>query len=677
MKEKKQLPQWLIPALFPAVLIYYETVLRLFSIHGIFHSGTVYTLLFCLVYGLIGWLFATVSSRKWVNFTVSLVFVTAAMVPFLVEYFVYRQFKIFYDLNTMLAGASDALTDYRKELFAMVFTWEGIGCILLFLLPPVAYGIFGWRYSVPEKLNWTKRLATGALCIAVFGGALFGISRTDGLSRIYEKEYNYQDAVGSFGLLTGLRLDVPVWLSGGTSGGFEIEEPPVIPTIPQPTTTPTQPPQETTAPEETLETTAPTEPPVVYTPNALDIDFASLKASGTKKELNAYLATLTPTMKNEYTGLFAGKNLIFITAEAFSAEVIDPQRTPTLYRLATQGMQFTDFYQPCSAGTTGGEYQNLFGLQPTAGGESLKETADHLNYFTMGSQLDRLGYYGKAFHNHSAYFYDRHKTHKNLGYSDGFMGMGKGMEKYVKETWPESDVSMFKGTLPTYIDKQPFNVYYMTVSGHSNYNRWENYMSDIHWDRVADLDYSSTVKGYLAANMELEDSLTYLVAELEKAGIADDTVVVIASDHYPYGLSKAALAELYGFEYSNYLERDHSRLIIWSGCLEDQEPIVVDTPTSSLDILPTLSNLFGTAFDSRLMPGRDVFSEAPALVFNMNYDWKTEYGTYISKTGKFTPADPELVIPEGYVESIKTIVRNKMRLCSGILITDYYRYLFG
>ena len=143
------------------------------------------------------------------------------------------------------------------------------------------------------------------------------------------------------------------------------------------------------------------------------------------------------------------------------------------------------------------------------------------------------------------------------------------------------------------------------------------------------------------------------MSELEKAGIADDTVICISSDHFPYGLEDAELAELYGFKPSSTLERDTSRLILWCGELEKYDPIVVSSPTFSLDILPTLSNLFGTEFDSRLMVGRDVFSDAPALVFNTNYDWKTEYGTYYAKNGKFEPRTPNTVVPDDYVKNIK------------------------
>ena len=97
------------------------------------------------------------------------------------------------------------------------------------------------------------------------------------------------------------------------------------------------------------------------------------------------------------------------------------------------------------------------------------------------------------------------------------MGYGNGMEKYVEPCRPQSDYQMFTGTVPTFIDKQPFNIYYMTVSGHSNYTPGSNDMTEKNWDRVKDLTCSAKVKGYIAANLELEDAVAYLVEELEKA----------------------------------------------------------------------------------------------------------------------------------------------------------------
>lgn len=675
----------MIALLYPLVLFYFEAVFRLSLGQELWKPGTLFMLLFTVALGGIVWLLATVSKRKWVNSLITQIYLIVAALPFIIEYFIYRKFKVLYDLNTSLGGAKDAVGDFQEDIWAMVFSQDGMIRIILLLLPALLFAIFGWKFAAARKAHRKGRIVMVTAIVAAFAAGVVGVNRNERLRLITQEEYSFQSVVEELGLITGITLDAKQMIApSGAQGNFEHNATIPVVTIPPTTealeqTTGFDPDGHTTTPPET--TPEITEPPVVYTPNVMDIDFATLEGRGYYAQLNEYVASLTPTMKNAYTGLFEGKNLIFITAEAFTAEVIDPELTPTLYRLANQGIQFLDYYQPSGSGTTGGEYQNVFGLLPTKSGMSFKTTADYCNYFTMGSQLDRLGYYGKAFHNHDYTYYDRHITHNNLGYSDGFMGFGNGLEKYITNQWPKSDLEMMQATVPMYIDKQPFNIYYMTVSGHSRYTRGSNSMTKKNWHRVEHLDCSDVVKGYLAANLELEDAMTYLVEQLELAGIADDTVIVIASDHFPYGLDDNTgdsklqyLSELYGNKVKDNFYRDHNRLIIWSGCLEDMEPIVVDSPTSSLDILPTLSNLFGTEFDSRLMVGRDVFSDAPAIVFNSSGNWKTEYGTYLN--GKFYPADDAMEIPEGYVAGVKAIVNNKIRYCTLLLKVDYFGYLF-
>lgn len=652
--------------LFPASVLYFEILFRLFTGGNIFSLSFFPLLFFSLAYGGIGYVLSSLHKDKCVNKRIAAVLLFLACIPYIVQFLIFKQFKQFYDINTVTGGAGDALSGFFSDIIRLIFVQGGIFVIILFLLPFVLYLIFGSRILPAVRGNAAARiisLSSSAVCFLLALAIVFG----SGIyAPVYYEQYNFQSAVSNFGLITGMRLDMENKLFG-REVAFEENG-------------------DSSYQSESSGSGEPADNPVSYDYNSTDIDFEGLdqNASSQIKAINEYVRSLTPSRKNEYTGLFKGKNLIMITAEAFSAEVINPELTPTLYRLAAKGINFTDYYQPSSAGTTGGEYQNIFGMLPTDGGMSLKNTAGHLNYYTMGSQLNRLGYYGKAFHNNNYTYYDRDITHNNLGYSDGFMGYGNGMEQYVENRWPQSDYEMISGTLPTYIDRQPFNVYYMTVSGHSSYTRTGNSMTSRHWDRVKDLPYSDTVKGYLAANLDFEDALAYLVKELEAKGIADDTVICISSDHFPYGLDSDAalgnmpyLSELYGYNVTNYFERDHSCLIIWSGCLEKLEPIVVDAPTFSLDILPTLSNLFGTEFDSRLLPGRDALSGAEALVFNTNYDWKTDLGTYYAASGSFVPKDEMTVVPDGYVDSVKTKVRNKIKYCKGVLDTDYFRYIFG
>ena len=682
--QKKRSHHLFTALLFPAVLFYYETVFRLTTVRGFFQLSTVFMVLFCCAYGMAGYLLSTLTnSKKW-NHIIAVCLTALSSLPYLVEYFIFRQFNLFYDLNTMAGGATDAVTGFSDAMFAMLFSWNGIFMILIFLLPAILLAIFGRKWIPGKDAKLIPRLLAIGMLVIFFFSARIGLMLHKPSDLLWNNQYNYQTAVGNFGLLTGMGLDLRENLSG-TDTDFENI---ALPVITVPTTEATVPATEATVPTDSttvpIETTEATEPPFVPVPQVMELNLEDPDASDIIAELNAYVAAQTPSMTNEYTGLFAGKNLILITAEAFCAEAIIPELTPTLYRMATQGIHFTDFYQPSGAGTTGGEYQNVFGMLPTNGGISFKNTHDNLNYLTMGSQLDRLGYWGKTYHNNDYTFYDRHMTHINLGYSEGFMAYGNGMETMLTSQYPTSDLEMFIGTLPEYIDKQPFNVYYMTFSGHSNYyaNVHAQVAQNLH--RTEHLEqYPRAVQGYLAAQLELEDTMTYLLEQLDAAGILNDTVICMTGDHFPYGLDDDGalgqlpyLSALYGHDVTTALDRDHNALILWSGCLEEMEPIVVNAPTSSLDILPTLSNLFGVTYDSRLLPGRDALSDTPALVFTAGYDWKTDYGTYYSATGQFVPSNPDLVLPDGYIDTISAIVRNKIRYCDGVLDADYFRYLF-
>lgn len=664
---------------FPLTIVYYEILFKISVGSPIFCLGSFVMIMYAAFIGGVIYAVSTLSKRRWLNTLIGSLLLAVLTVPYLVEYFIYRAFKVFYDINTLTGGAQDAMTGFAGDIVKLVFSPLGILMLILYFLPAIALAVCGKLFGFSKKPSSDRRMRNLCFAAICYLMMVLLVSFVPGLRNMQSSEYSFQTATDNMGLLRGMRLDL---VMGGNTGNTEFEGGTDISDLGikpvqnnEPVSNNDDTPKNPDVPEVFDHITDKMPKKDDYGFNALDIDYANLTGgNSTHKKLNSYVASLTPSKKNPYTGVFAGKNLIMISAEAFSAEVIDPELTPTLYRMATKGINFTDYYQPASAGTTGGEYQNIFGYLPMSGGKSLKNMASKFNWYTMGNQLDRLGYYGKAYHNNDYTYYDRHKTHINLGYSDGYMGYGNGIEEFVQKKWPQSDLEMIQGTLPTYIDKQPFNIYYMTVSGHSAYSRTGNAMSKKNWSRVEHLEGSEAVKAYRAANLELEDAMTHLITELENAGIADDTVICISTDHFPYGLEDSQLAELYGYTPVSNLQRDHSRLILWCGELEKYDSIIVSSPTFSLDILPTLSNLFGTEFDSRLMPGRDVFSDAPALVFNTGYEWKTDYGTYTG--GKFVPTYPDLELPEDYVKSIKSIVSNKITYCRNAPDSDYFKYLF-
>ncbi|GFI04199.1 LTA synthase family protein [Lachnospiraceae bacterium 64-25] len=707
---------------------YMEIVFKL-SVETL-HTGSsfIFLALFSLCAGLVVSGIISLLPKRAVQILVP-VYLGLLFLIFVVEFLVYRQFKVAYDLKTILNAATDALGGFGADIRRLIFCFDGISHILLLLLPLILWFILREKIigQLPQKGIWRRRtrrtayfslahLAGGAAC---YGAALFLILCCDLHKDIYTNQYNFESAVMQFGLGEGLCLDIRNLASSKTTAHvFESTEMEFVQsttgTFPENVLTNSK--EETVSDGKTVvqakeaasaqeviilqegtssqstKTVQEDEPvtPIEYGQSVASFDFAALAAAGGNcADIDAYVSTLTPSSQNAYTGLFEGKNLILICAEAFSGFLIDPELTPTLYRLSTNGINFNDYYQQSIAGTTGGEYQLLFGLIPTSGGSSIKEITQNGTHTNMGELLNDQGYFGMAFHNSTYTYYDRHETHTRLGYSGGYMGVGNGLEDLISPKWPASDLELVQETLPMYIDKQPFNVYYMTVSGHSVYAFGNNAMSRENKDAVdawcakKNLSYTEPVRAYLAANLELEKAVAYLVETLEEKGIADDTVICIAPDHFPYGLDSDAslgnmpyLSELYGYPVNTYEERDRSRAIIWCGALEDKEPIIVDTPSSSLDILPTLCNLFGVEWDSRLYVGRDVLSDALPLVFFGNYDWKTDLGYYSSTSKIFTPTDENAVIPEDYVEKISSMVRNRMTFSKSVLSNDYYTHVY-
>ena len=665
--EVEELPsyEWLLAS----VAIFAMEMILKASVGGGF-SGTALAaiaLFSCAVGMLLNFLVALLPGKADTKRIVKSLLLALCAVVFGIQHFIFREFKLFYDLRTILAGTGHAVGQFAGEIQRMVFSPSGIGLILALFAPVLLYFLLARPRTQssspsfvarhPKLLPFVASLASGIAALAlVANSGPFGRSFTD--------RYNFQTAVDNCGLLAGIARD-GVELAFPTQGGFESQA-------------------------DLNKAVIRRQPEVDHTPVVMDIDFEALAQSAPDSrlaDLDRYVASVEPSHTNAMTGRFKGYNLIFISAEAFSAEAIREDTTPTLYRMANRGIQFTDYYQFDTAGTTGGECGNIFGVLPTRGGSSVKGKANHNNYMTIGSQLDRMGYKGWVFHNNSYTYYDRHLTHTNLGYSEGYMGYGNGMEEWVEWQWPQSDLEMVQGTFQNLYgshDMEPFNVYYMSVSGHSDYSRDGNAMSKKNWEVVQDLPYSEPVKAYLAANVELDRAMEWLIGALEENDMLSHTLIVIGADHFPYGLdndgalgSLPLTSELYGYDVTDIFQRDHNRLIMWSASLERERPIVVDSPTFACDILPTLSNLMGCEWDSRLLPGRDVFSEAEPLVFNLNYDWKTDLGTYYAGSATFVPVSDDVQLPEGYIEAHNAIVANKINFCRGLLETDYYGHVFG
>jgi phosphoglycerol transferase MdoB-like AlkP superfamily enzyme len=147
----------------------------------------------------------------------------------------------------------------------------------------------------------------------------------------------------------------------------------------------------------------------------------------------------------------------------------------------------------------------------------------------------------------------------------------------------------------------------------------------------------------------------------------------MSPDHYPYGMDKENLDELAGHKLESNFELYKSSLIIYSKGMDSQ---TIDKPVSSLDIIPTLLNLMGLEYDSRLLMGRDIFSDSEPLVIFHNRSFITDKGRYNSITEEFIPNEG-VKVEEGYVENILEKIERKFYYSEQILDKDYYFKIFN
>lgn len=409
-----------------------------------------------------------------------------------------------------------------------------------------------------------------------------------------------------------------------------------------------------------------------YDYNNENIDFGSLTSSNSEiKQINNYMANSTGTKQNKYTGLFEGKNLIYITAESFSEIGVSEELTPTLYKLINTGFVFENFYTSNNCSTIGGEFQSLTGLY--ANYNILSTFRSGNVYFPDGLStiFENNGYNTYAYHDHSYTFQNRNKYLASMGF-DNFKGCGNGMEKLINcKQWPESDVEMMDATVSDYINgDKPFLAYYMTVSGHFEYD-WYNKMAKKHKDAVQDLSYSDKVKAYIATQIELDQALETLIKKLDEDGKLDDTVFVMMADHYPYGLTIDEINEVSNYKRDNVVEINSNNLIIWNSKVKTTP---VTKTAMSIDVIPTIYNLFGLEYDSRLYMGKDIFSSEPGLAIFKNRSWVTDKGTYFAANGKVINTDGEM--SQEYINNINAEVSNRMNISKLIIKNNYYKYVY-
>lgn len=390
-----------------------------------------------------------------------------------------------------------------------------------------------------------------------------------------------------------------------------------------------------------------------------------------KKDFDDYFAKKPDSPDtNEYTNIFAGKNVIVIHGESMMANAMklsfnNVEVTPNLNKLAKEGMFFSNFYSQVSVGTSSdSELTYNTSLMPTKSGTAFVSYADR-TLITTPKMLKEQGYYVYVMHANNADFWNRRNMYKSIGYDKFYSKVDFDVTKENTIGLGLSDKEFFAQTIP-YLkeineEKEKWYGVYIMLTNHTPFSETEKYgdypvniketvtREDGTEEEVVYPYMEGTKLGnYFKALHYADAALGEFITELDEEGLLDNTVFILYGDH-DARLPRKDYNRLYNYDKENdsildeedpkYKEYDSYQyelgrkvpFIIWT---KDMEGTKLNQEITNImgmyDVQPTLGNMFG--FYNKYALGHDIFNikENNIVVFP-NGNWATNKLYYNSQ----------------------------------------------
>lgn len=390
--------------------------------------------------------------------------------------------------------------------------------------------------------------------------------------------------------------------------------------------------------------------------------------------LNKYFISNDISTTNEYTGYFEDKNVIVLMIESGSNLMLNSEYYPNLAKLFNEGWSWDNYYSPRNSCATGNnELSGMTGLYTIYNNCTANVYKNNTYFESIFNLFSNAGYTTNSFHDHFDAYYYRTTIHKNMG-SDQFYKVQDMKIPYGHSygDWA-SDEEMMKyylNVLDSRDTTKPFMSWITTVTSHQPYSN-----SSIYNDMYLDLFPTSIpkdVRRYMSKLKVVDNAIGVLLNGLEERGILDDTVIVLYCDHYPYAISTSDLNKVFSYDISVDNNADQVPFIIYNTSVT---PKHYDEYTSYINITPTIANLFGLNYDSRLYMGSDLFSSSyQSMVIFADGSWKNEIAYYDAGTNKIqyytnkTYSDKEIL-------AINEKISLKLKMSSFAIKNNYFHYL--
>ena len=401
-----------------------------------------------------------------------------------------------------------------------------------------------------------------------------------------------------------------------------------------------------------------------------------------KEEVNANMQTIDKylmnrqiTQANEKTGMFEDYNFIYFMVEAMDYLAIDKDLTPTLYKMYSEGIHFSNHYTPLYSCATGeSELVSYLSIFPYVNVCTPNYIAGISYYEALPYMFKNKGYSTFALHNWRDEFYERRSILPAIGFDNYYDIDDIWKDTSIPHTngW-QSDKMLIEQAIK-HMDETngKFFCDIITSVMHFPYDE-SSYWGDYYIDQINEVhpEWSIEFKRYMSKCMDFDAGLKVLLEYLESSGKADNTVICIYPDHRPYWMDYDQVMEAtrhidplrFG---ENGIYR--SPLIIYNRTIE---PEINENYCSTLDHAPTIANLFNLNYDPRLFMGTDAFN-GDNIIILANGNWICRDGYYDATTEKFIPNDPSAAVSDAFVSRTNANVQNTIKISYLIMDEDYF-----
>ena len=394
----------------------------------------------------------------------------------------------------------------------------------------------------------------------------------------------------------------------------------------------------------------------------VQLDRAFSDTSELSAEIDAYFEEKPDHLGNEYTGILEGKNVIAVMLESIDDWLITPEVMPTLHGMMEGGINFTNLYTPdyASGYTFNTEFAFNLGVYPYSNGNvSYALTRSSFPYSIAGMFASR-GYNANSFHEGEPDFYNRGPMHTAFGfqiyhcYRDyPLMGVSVHDDTFL----PKNDVLWEAMT-----GSEPFYSFVITYTAHLPYAQDDFTV----WARNQFPEYNGygeELSGLYAKARVTDEMFRLMLERLEVEGNLENTVFVCYTDHYTYGLQDKELLQQKSEEAGSAILEKTPAFIWWSGC----EGVQIDKVCQTVDLAPTVMNLFGMEVPKELM-GSDILDESYEGYAIFPYTTWVKEGTYV----QYGEVQWNESMTEEEIQQMNAFVQRYYYINDAILDADYY-----